>query len=987
MQAFKNLVFSKFTYCQNQLKVSPEEPFELIYALFEHEYLGFLFESFVIQLNDKGALTYSHQNISSKNAKEFSSQLDEDDYKIIQLIDEIQQDKVANKFQRKKQKPEEFFLKTYDKKVGDKLLQQEIEGYIERRRSQILARINGKRLFEMGKDGEPTWKEIEIVEEKATILFHFRKNEDNTHYFPTIKLEGQKVEFLNNESYLLCKDPAWLVSGDRLFTFQKPVSGGKLKPFLKKKFILIPKDIEETYYQKFVAPLISEFDVYAKGFDIKTHKPTPTPKLAVSELKASQPTTLFDTNDSVQAGTDKLLFELSFNYGKYDFNADKLNRVSVSMEKQNENYVFHRVTRDHDSEKSIIQQLAESGLALRNSRITLPKTKAFDWLGRNSTLLQSFIIEQNHQEKKFFLGETSIDFEVSEGVDWFDLKAKIKFGEFEIPFNEVRKCILQGKTEIKLPNGEVGVIPESWILRYKDLLAFSNQTEEGITLNKIHISLVQELKEGSYAKVTMDRKLERLLSFDKIEEYETPNGFRGDLRPYQLAGYNWLRFLEEYNFGGCLADDMGLGKTVQALSLLQHQKNEHEESTSLLIMPTSLLYNWEMEARKFAPTLKILNYTGINRVKNSTQFGKYNLVITSYGTTRADAEILSQFYFNYIILDESQAIKNPDSLISKKVRLLKSRRRLILTGTPIENSTLDLWSQMSFINPGLLGNESYFKKEYLKPIEKHQDEAKTQKLNSIIKPFLLRREKGQVADDLPEKVVKIQYCTMTEDQKAVYEKEKNAFRSKIMDLIEADGLSKSHMILLQGLTQLRQVANHPKMVNPEYDGDSGKMEDITHMIENTISKGHKVLIFSQFVKHLKIMGDYLESQGTLFSYLDGATKNRQEQVERFQNDESVRLFLISLKAGGTGLNLTKAEYVFLLDPWWNPAVEAQAIDRAHRIGQVNKVFAYKFVSKDTIEEKIIKLQEHKQKLASDLITVEESFVKSLSQSDIHQLFD
>lgn len=970
------------------MKVSPEEPFELIYSLYEHEYLGYLFESFVVQLNEKGGLTYSHQNISAKNAKEFSSKLDENDYQIIKLMDEIQQDQVANRFQKKRQKPEEFFLKTYDKKAGDELIQKEIEAYIERRRSQILALINGKRLFEMGKDGEPTWKELEIVEEKASILFHFRKNEDNTHYFPTIKLEGEKVEFLNNGSYLLCKEPAWLAANDRVFTFNKPVSGGKLKPFLKKKFILIPKDIEETYYKKFVGPLISEFDVYAKGFDIVTHKPKPTPKITVSELQTSQTASLFDDNGNApSADNDKLLLELSFNYGQHNFNADKLSRVSVSMERNDDDYVFHRISRDHEGEKGIIEQLASNGLQLRNSRVTLPKTQAFDWIGRNHSLLQDFIINQSHQGKKFFVGESTIDLEVNEGVDWFDLKAKIKFGEFEIPFTEIRKCILSGKTEITLPNGEIGVIPESWITRYKDLFAFSNQSEDGITLDKIHVSLVQELKEGDLAKVTMDRKLEKLLNFDKIEDYQKPETFKGDLRPYQLAGYNWLRFLEDYNFGGCLADDMGLGKTVQALALLQHQKLENPGSTSLLIMPTSLLYNWEMEAKRFTPGLKILNYTGINRIKDSKRFGKYDVVITSYGTTRVDTEILSEFYFNYIILDESQAIKNPNSLISKKVRELKSRRRLILTGTPIENSTLDLWSQMSFLNPGLLGNESYFKKEYLIPIEKKQDEHKTRKLNAIIKPFLLRREKSQVADDLPEKVINVRYCTMSEQQREVYEKEKNAFRSKIMDVIETDGLSKSHMILLQGLTQLRQIANHPKMTNGEYSGDSGKLEEVTYMIENSISNHHKVLIFSQFVKHLGIVSDYLTSQGINFAYLDGSTKDRQAQVEKFQNDPDVSVFLISLKAGGTGLNLTKADYVFLLDPWWNPAVEAQAIDRAHRIGQTKKVFAYKFVTKDTIEEKIIKLQEHKQKLASDLITVEESFVKSLSQSDIKQLFD
>ncbi len=970
------------------MKVSPEEPFELIYSLYEHEYLGYLIESFVVQLNDKGELSYSHQNISSKNAKEFSSKLDENDFKIIKLMDEIQHDQVANHFQKKKEKPDLFFVRIFHEVNGDPLLQKEIASYIERRRAQILALIKGKRVFEMGKDGEPTWQEIKVMDEPATVLFHFRKNEDNTHYFPTIKLNDEKVEFINNGSYILCSEPGWMVANNTLFTFKKNVSGGKLKPFLKKKFILIQKDMEDVYYQKFIAPLISEFDVYAKGFEIRTHKPSPTPKITVSELQTSRNATLFGDNGEAQVDSDKLLLELSFNYEQYNFQADKLNRVSVSLEKKDDNYIFHRVSRDHDGEKDIIQNLAISGLQLKNSRVTLPKTKAFDWIGQNRSLLKDFVITQNQKGKKFFVGETTIDLEVSEGVDWFDLKAKIKFGEFEIPFSEIRQCILKGKTEVKLPNGEIGVIPESWITRYKDLFAFSSQEKNGeVTLNKIHVSLVQELKEGEHAKVTMDRKLERLLSFDEIEDHKVPPSFKGDLRPYQLAGYNWLRFLEDYNFGGCLADDMGLGKTIQALALLQHQKNENPESTSLLVMPTSLLYNWEMEAKKFTPQLKVLNYTGISRDKRTDRFAKYDVIITSYGTTRIDIDILSAFYFNYIILDESQAIKNPDSLISKKVRLLKSRRKLILTGTPIENSTLDLWSQMSFLNPGLLGNEAYFKKEYLIPIEKKSDELKTQKLNAIIKPFLLRRDKSQVAKDLPEKEINVRYCTMTDDQRAIYEEEKNAFKSKILDVIETDGISKSHIILLQGLTSLRQIANHPKMTNIDYKGDSGKLKEVTYMLKNSISKGHKVLIFSQFVKHLKIMSDYLNSESIAFSYLDGSTKDRQKEVEKFQENENVPVFLISLKAGGTGLNLTKADYVFLLDPWWNPAVEAQAIDRAHRIGQTRTVFAYKFITKDTIEEKILKLQGHKKKLASDLITVEESFVKSLSQEDIKDLFD
>ena len=514
------------------MNVSPDKPFQLIYSLYDHEYMGFLFESFVVQLSEKGTLTFSHQNISSKNAKEFDAGLDANDYKIIKFMDEMQQDQVANKFQKKRQKPEEFFVKTFDKSVGDPLLQKEITAYVERRRSQILSLIQGKRLFEMGKDGEPTWKELEIVEEKASVLFHFRKNEDNTHYFPTIELENEKVEFLNNGSYLLCSEPAWLVANDRVFTFNKPVSGGKLKPFLRKKFILIPQEMEQTYYQKFIAPLIADFDVYAKGFDIVTHKSKPTPKFTISELQSSAPVSLFDqgnTNTS-DVGSGKILIELSFDYEKYNFNADKLSKVSVSLEQINNTYTFHRITRDQEGEKVLIDQLAEKGLQLRNSRITLSKEKAFDWLSAHQDFLSQFVIRQNQNGKKFFVGESSIDLEVREGVDWFDLKAKIKFGDFEIPFTEIRNCILKGTTEIKLPNGEIGVIPESWITRYKDLFAFSSQVDDNITLNKIHVSLIQELKDGDLARVTMDRKLEKLLSFDRIEEYKSPCEFTGSLR-------------------------------------------------------------------------------------------------------------------------------------------------------------------------------------------------------------------------------------------------------------------------------------------------------------------------------------------------------------------------------------------------------------------------------------------------------------------------
>ena len=358
------------------------------------------------------------------------------------------------------------------------------------------------------------------------------------------------------------------------------------------------------------------------------------------------------------------------------------------------------------------------------------------------------------------------------------------------------------------------------------------------------------------------------------------------------------------------------------------------------------------------------------------------MVLTSYGIARLDVEILKDYYFHYVILDESQSIKNPDSNIAKAVKELKSKYKLILTGTPLENTTLDLWSQMSFINPGLLGKKSFFKNEFLTPIEKQNDEHKAKKLFTIIKPFILRRHKSQVAKDLPKKIENVHYSDMTQEQETRYDEVKSFYRNKILDEIETKGLKQSSFLLLQGLTKLRQIANHPYMVDPDYVDGSGKLDDISRMLENAIEQGHKMLIFSQFVKHLSIVKNMLDEKGIDYAYLDGSSTNRKQIVENFQNNPELKIFLISLKAGGLGLNLTTADYVFILDPWWNPAVEMQAVDRAHRIGQKNTVLTYKFITKNTVEEKILALQQKKIKLATDLISTDESMVKSFTREDI-----
>ena len=981
------------------MKVSTAEPFQLIYSLYQHEYLGYLFESFVIQLDHKGRLTLQHQNISSRNASEFGVNMDERDLELIELMDQMQQESIVLKFYKKKIKPAEFFFKVFDKETGDKVLQETIAGFLEIKRARILELLSGKMIYEMGRDGEPAWRKVEFMDEKAKVLFHFRRNDDNTHYFPTIKHGGERLEWQYNDSYLICHEPAWLIANNNLYNFAKGVDGKKLKPFLNKKFIVIPKKVEETYYEKFVTQLVAAFDVYAIGFEINTESYPIIPELTFSELATSnsvpslfEATTATLTAEKIDADV-KILFRLQYQYGAYTFSSDKNVHSSVKLERKGDEYIFHKVKRDLDNESRIVGLLADSNLNFKHGRVTVSRGEAFTWMANNKALLEkdNFVLKQtNVDERKYFIGESQIDIEVRESIDWFDIHAMIKFGDYEIPFDELRQLMSGNQREITLPNGEIAVIPDAWFVNYSELFAFMENGEvtgDSMRLKKHHLALIQDLENGNLAQVSMDRKLQELKNFESIEDYPISKNFKGKLRPYQQAGYNWMQFLSSYKFGGCLADDMGLGKTVQALAMLQAEKDKGVSNATLLIMPTSLVYNWEIEAKKFTPKLKALVYTGTDRNKNIESFQGYDLVITSYGIARLDIEILKEYYFHYVILDESQSIKNPSSNIAKAVRKLKSRFRLILSGTPLENSTLDLWSQMSFVNPGLLGTESFFKKEFQLPIEKKQDIGKTKRLHTIIKPFILRRKKSQVAKDLPEKVENITYCSMSPEQEEKYEEVKSHFRNQILENIEKKGRNKSQFLLLQGLTQLRQIANHPKMIDKEYEHDSGKLADIRHMIESALTEKHKILIFSQFVKHLDIVREYVDEQGLQYSYLDGSTKDRQNQVDRFQNDDGIRLFLISLKAGGLGLNLTKADYVFLLDPWWNPAIEAQAVDRAHRIGQKKTVFTYKFITKNTVEEKILALQKNKMKLASDLITTEESFIKKLSTDDIYDLLN
>ena len=535
-------------------------------------------------------------------------------------------------------------------------------------------------------------------------------------------------------------------------------------------------------------------------------------------------------------------------------------------------------------------------------------------------------------------------------------------------------------------------MPETWIEKYKKYFQLGQIKKDKIEISNFQFNIIDELYEDlqtspDFLKELFEKK-KRISNLKDLKEVKSPKHLDAQLRSYQQEGLNWLVFLHENLLGGCLADDMGLGKTLQTIAFLQHLKNTSKPKLKphLIVAPTSLIFNWMAELEKFAPKLKALAFIGGNRGEFKSTFDQHDLILTTYGSIIKDIEFHKQQHYSYVILDESQAIKNPQSQRFKAVRLLKCDNRLALTGTPIENNTFDLYSQFNFLNPGIFGSVKHFRANFSDAIDKEQDQDTSALLAKIIHPFILRRTKPQVAKELPSKTENIIYCEMNKRQRKVYDQFKDYYRQQINEQIESEGVNRSQMYILQGLTKLRQICNSTALADKEkdYGSDSAKLDELIRHLKEKVAN-HKVLVFSQFVGMLQLVKNRLDEERINFEYLDGQTRKRNEKVNNFQNNTDIRVFLVSLKAGGTGLNLTEADYVYLIDPWWNPAVESQAIDRCYRIGQNKKVMAYRMICKDTIEEKIMSLQDKKKSVASEVIRVDQD-KKSFDKKDVEQFF-
>ncbi len=783
-------------------------------------------------------------------------------------------------------------------------------------------------------------------------------------------------------------DPAWLLINNKILAkLPEPATQAWLASL--EAPLHIPSEDEDEFRDRYLPRLLRKWGRPLEGGVVKyeyLQGLRPQPRLYLEENRQ---------------GT--LVAHLRFAYGDYEVPYDPAAPETEILEDTQDPWKFLVLHRDREAEAAWHREATTTKYGLkRGARLTpaqlqlRARISAVDFLLDKVPKLAEAGFEIFGEEKlkkvRVNRHRPTLTLNITSGIDWFDVQAVIAFGDQTVSLAEIRRALRKKRRYVKLADGSIGRLPEEWLERYKRLFGLAEKTDDATNTFRFadfHAAMLETLAEEAeqtQADQAFRERLARLKDFQGMAEHPLPHGLRGDLRPYQVAGYQWLHFLHDYGFGGILADDMGLGKTVQVLAfLLSLRERRHSQAPDLIVVPRSLLVNWQREVEKFTPDLKVLTYFGPQRPFLEALAG-YDVVLTTYGVMRVDNEALRQFHFHYVVLDESQAIKNPLAKTARAARRLQSDHRLAITGTPVENNTFELWAQFAFVMPGLLGSLDYFKEEFVKPIEKKHDTRTAETLRRWVYPFILRRTKEQVAPELPPRTERIIYCSMEPAQRRFYLKLRDYYRDQLLGLLESEGLDKSRMKILEGLLRLRQASNHPRLIDPDFRGDSGKMEVLLDTLETLQSEGHKALVFSQFVEMLKIIRTALDARGVPYAYLDGSTRDRQAQVDRFQEDPTVPFFLISLKAGGLGLNLTAADYVIHVDPWWNPAVERQASDRAHRIGQDKPVFIFKLITRESVEEKILQLQEQKKALVEQLITTESGFLKELTAEDIEMLF-
>ncbi|ANE51719.1 DEAD/DEAH box helicase [Flavisolibacter tropicus] len=819
---------------------------------------------------------------------------------------------------------------------------------------------------------------IKVEFNTAPLVPQFSVAQNNAHFEIECFVMPESVAFglEDNEA----ASPLFFLYNHELFFWNSVEAASVAAQFLPGGNMKVEEEAWPVTLNQIVLPLAKEYKV---DFD----------KSLIEEIKDGEP----DVKLYLQEKGDYLVFQPIFNYKGFDTKAKDRDEMIIPL--GNRLIVVHR---NKVAEQAFIHRLQtlhsnfvpfEEGAALALKGADVLKNNWFflfvDAMKDQKVPVYGFESLKNF---RFNTAKPQTHIYISSNTDWFDAKVDILFGDQKVSVAEVKKALANKQQFVQLNDGTLGILPDEWLKKYALLFRVGEGKSDKLKLSRYHLSVIDELYDNRNEEeltIELEEKYERIREFDKIKEIPPPEHLEPILRPYQKAGFQWINYLHEVSWGGILADDMGLGKTIQALSYLYHYHDTYGQLKALVVCPTTLIYNWENEINKFAPGLSYHIHHGPQRIRDHATLNKFDIIITTYGTLRSDIKTFVEMPLDYVVLDESQAIKNPASKVTKAAALLKAKHRLCLSGTPLQNNTFDIFAQMNFLNPGMLGTMEFFRQEFAIPIDKFGEKEQKEHLKKILYPFILRRTKEQVAKDLPEKTEMVLFCEMETEQRRIYDAYRNDFRARILGTIDEQGIQKSQLTILQGLMKLRQICDSPAILNEteKYENHSIKLEELAREINENIGD-HKALIFSQFLGMLALIREKLESSGVKYEYFDGSTSapDREKAIQNFQNDDETRVFLISLKAGGVGLNLTAADYVYIVDPWWNPAVEQQAIDRTHRIGQTKNIFAYRMICKDTIEDKIMQLQERKRLLAKELIADDATFVKALSREDVEYLF-
>ena len=978
--------------------LSEKEIYDVVYNIFPFVEDFFLVEAYVVSKDKDGFFAHIKQKANESTVSAYNIGLDDSRIRLFQIIEMLQPAALTGKFKPPRKKRIE--LKDL---LEDKELKRKIKKYVDRLMDELLAGI-------VKNDFALTWEVerrvlvkdfiVNINKEPLKPHLYFEKTPKNVNY--RFELEGKAGKWSVNSKGMVApitNNPAWLFVDFQLYKVLY-VNGNMVKPFRNKNEVLIPTASVKTYFQKFILKVASKVEIEAVGFDFFEN----------SKLVGCQ---IHLVRDFI---THRWGIVLKMDYDSVDFtwNEKRNNKTSLNFSEE-ENIQIVKIVRNKEAEKKYIELIQSFGLEnTLDSFFHLKKEEKdefelLEWMieQKGNLIKAGFqVINPILDNQSVNINKAELRFDLNQQNDWFDLYGKVIIGQFQIPFPDFANHIKELNRFFYLPNGELFIIPQEWMNKYHSLFKFGKKEENHIKLDKSQYMLIEELEE-----IGAEIEVEDLADF----KFEVPKQLKATLRPYQLDGVKWLVRHRQNNLGACLADDMGLGKTLQTITVLLHAKGERAQQALekpaetdsgkqldlfsepqdaawlnalnvLVILPASLVFNWEREIGQFAPSLTVYKHTGPKRHKDIRLIKRFDVVLSTYQTILRDINFLVDMEFEYVVLDESQQIKNKDSKMFKAINQLNATHKISLSGTPIENSLSDLWAQMHFINPNLLGNYNFFRREFILPIEKKNDDEKKDRLRTLVKPYLLRRTKNEVAKELPPLTIRVFYSEMSTEQKKLYEKEKSAARNYLLEHFQ-DNNPKFRLQILQSLTKLRQLANHPKLVNSNYNKGSNKFNDVMDQWEVARKGNHKVLMFSSFVKHLELYKNAFQQQNEPYSWLTGSleSREREREISKFENNESVRSFFISIKSGGTGLNLVSADYVFILDPWWNPFTEQQAIARAHRIGQDKNVIAYKFITRNTIEEKILKLQEKKARLAEDII---ENVQKGkLSKGDIKYLLD